>query len=204
MDIVLLATLLEKPVTTLRGLLQPDLTQSIFWVSPLLSALQEEGIEVDLLQNVANPGILMAIEIQTKGAQLNYVVWTVTQSFPPKGAQQVIGGTPWLGTWIETLLPSDWLVQLCNNVYSQWSMMFWWGTVPIVFLHPSSIDVFVHCWNFVFWRSVVYLVSKYSDLLILAWIWSICSGIALKKKIRGLLVSKCAFPNRHENQANRT
>ena len=52
---------------------------------------------MDPLQNVANLGILIAIEIHTKGAQLNYVVWTVTQSFPPKGAQPVIGGTPWLG-----------------------------------------------------------------------------------------------------------
>ena len=84
-------------MTTLRGLLQQDSAQSIFRVSPLLSALQEEGIKVDPLQNVANPGILVAIEIQTKGAQLNYVVWTVTQSFPPKGAQPVIGGAPWPG-----------------------------------------------------------------------------------------------------------
>ena len=52
---------------------------------------------MDPLQNVANPGILMAIEIQTKGAQRNYVVWTVTQSFPPKRAQPVISGTPWPG-----------------------------------------------------------------------------------------------------------
>ena len=52
---------------------------------------------MDPLQNVANLGILIAIEIQTKGAQLNYVVWTVTQSFPPKGAQPVIGGAPWPG-----------------------------------------------------------------------------------------------------------
>ena len=52
---------------------------------------------MDPLQNVAKPGILVAIEIQTKGAQLNYVVWTVTQSFPPKGAQPVISGAPWPG-----------------------------------------------------------------------------------------------------------
>ena len=52
---------------------------------------------MDPLQNVANLGILIAIEIQTKGAQLNYVVWTVTQSFLPKGAQPVIHGAPWPG-----------------------------------------------------------------------------------------------------------
>ena len=74
---------------------------------------------MDPLQNVANPGILIAIEIQTKGAQLNDIVWTVTQSFLPKGAQPVIGGAPWPGNLNKTLLPSDWLVQLCNNVYSQ-------------------------------------------------------------------------------------
>ena len=88
LDIDLLATLLEKSVTTLRSLLQQDLTQSIFWVSPLLSAQQEEGIEVDPLQNVANPGILMAIKIQTKGAQRNYVVWTVTQVSRQKEVSQ--------------------------------------------------------------------------------------------------------------------
>ena len=53
---------------------------------------------MDPLQNDANPGILIAIENQTKGVQLNDVVWTVTQSFPPKGAQPVISGAPWLGT----------------------------------------------------------------------------------------------------------
>ena len=47
---------------------------------------------MDPLQNVANPGILMAIKIQTKGAQRNYVVWTVRSL---GGAQPVIGGAPW-------------------------------------------------------------------------------------------------------------
>ena len=47
--------------------------------------------------NVADLGIQIAIKIQTSGAHRNPVVWTVNQSFPPKGVQPISDNTPGAG-----------------------------------------------------------------------------------------------------------
>ena len=70
----------------------------------------------DLLQNIANLGIQIAIKIQTKGAWCNRLVWTVTQSFPPKGVQPMSGTALRLGNMyrkLTALLLDSGVMQQC-------------------------------------------------------------------------------------------
>ena len=81
------------------------------------------------------------IKIQTKGAHRNHLVWTANQSFPPKGAQPMSGSTPWLGnlnSMFTALLLDGSLMQQCLLTLKHVLLM---RKVPIVFSHPSSLDV---------------------------------------------------------------
>ena len=73
-DRILLVFILGKSVTPLLDVLQQNLALFVFWESPLLPALQEEGSEQDPLQMLQDQRILIAIKVQTNGAHSNLKV----------------------------------------------------------------------------------------------------------------------------------